>query len=310
MKKVISLKKGSTIGIYSPSEPIVESRIERFYKGIDQLKNNFFNIKLSPNCLVRSNYMAGDIKQRVSDIHTLLLDNEVDALLSAWGGKSCNQMIMHLNYDLIAAMQKPVIGFSDPCVLLNNITARTGLVTFYGPNVLGKLHETEHSKLEILTTNDHSKNLLGRVEDVENKVIISGDCEGKLIGGNLSTFVLGVACSNIPLSYYDDAILFWEDMGITAQIINQYLTALDNIGILDRLSGMIIGAFIHEEKIEWKQIDYFESLGIILDKFKFPILYAPTFGHANIENPILPIGSYCKLNTGNKTLNLTKNILI
>lgn len=310
MRKVKALKIGDSIGIFSPSEPIVESRVDRFERGIENLKSKGFKIELATNCMNKSSYMAGSIEERISDINELLLNKDVGALLSSWGGKSCNQLVNKLDYDLIKKTSKPILGFSDPCVLLNNITAKTGLVTFYGPNVVGKLHETEHSDFAILQEKNFSENLLGKVEKNDSKVIKSGISTGRLIGGNLSTFVLGVVCSDIPTDFFNDAILFWEDAGNSAQIINQHLFALENIGVLERLSGMIIGDFRYEDSLDWKKIDDFDSLSIVLGKYNYPILYARTFGHADIENPILPIGATCELDTNSKALKLKGEILI
>ena len=194
-------------------------------------------------------------------------------------------------------------------VLLNNITARTGLVTFYGPNVVGKLDETDHSDLSILQIENNTTNLLGDTNKVSCRVLKEGIVEGHLVGGNLSTFVLGVVCSNIPDSYYDDAILFWEDAGNTAQIINQYLTAISNRGVFNRIKGMIIGDFLTEESQDWKKTDDFASIMSILDNYNIPVLYAPTFGHKKLENPILPIGAKCRLNVSECSLNLLTPII-
>jgi len=306
--KVKKINTGSTIGVFSPSEPIGVTRVSRFKSGISILESNGFKVKLAKNALKVTNYTAGSVLERVADIHELLEDNEVDALVSSWGGKSCNQLVNYIDYKLVKEKKKPILGFSDAAVLLNNITAKTGLVTFYGPNVLGKLDETEHENLSILKGNFYAGNLLGKVDKVNTKTIFEGKVEGKLIGGNLSTFVLGVVCSDIPDSYYDGAIFFWEDAGNAAQIINQYLTAISNRGIFDRISGMIIGDFITEDLNEWKRTDDFASLIEVIGNHKFPILYAPTFGHKKLENPLLPIGAKCKLDTNNYSLTLIEKI--
>ncbi|MDD4149171.1 MAG: LD-carboxypeptidase [Bacteroidales bacterium] len=307
--KVKRIKKGSTIGIFSPSEPIVEKRISRFNAGISILKSNGFKTKLATNALKITNYTAGTVSDRVSDLHELLRANDVDVLVSSWGGKSCNQLIKHLDYNLIKEKRKAILGFSDAGVLLNHINAKTGLITFYGPNVIGKLDETDHENMTILNDDFFQGNILGNVENVNSQVIKSGTSEGKLIGGNLSTFVLGVACSEIPDSYFDGAIFFWEDAGNAAQIINQYLTAISNRGIFDRISGMIIGDFITEDTNEWKRTNDFDSIKQVLGNYNFPILYAPTFGHRKLENPLIPIGAKCRLDANKYSLKLLETII-
>ena len=42
-----------------------------------------------------------DIKKRVEDIHTAFADKSVKAILTVIGGFNSNQLIKHLDYDLI-----------------------------------------------------------------------------------------------------------------------------------------------------------------------------------------------------------------
>ena len=81
---VKAIKEGSVIGIFSPSEPVVESRIEKFNSGISILERNGFKVKLSNNVFKHTFYSAGDIATRVNDIHALIDDEEVD-IGNIWG---------------------------------------------------------------------------------------------------------------------------------------------------------------------------------------------------------------------------------
>lgn len=309
-RRVRYLSQEATIGIFSPSEPIVETRQERFNKGLSILTENGFRFKLGKNCLAISAYTAGSIEERLEDIHTLARDTEIDALMASWGGKSCNQLIRYLNYEELADARKPILAFSDGCVLLNAITAVTGLITFHGPNVVGKLDETKHSNLGILIKKGtlERTNLLGSPSPGSTRVIRGGKATGKLFGGNLSTFVLGTVCSNLSKHLWEGGIFFWEEASMPPQLIEQHLRALINTGLLDRIAGMIVGNFLYEDPLEWKRIDGLSSLSNILSEFSYPILYCPTFGHAPLENPILPIGASCTLDADAVTLQVIEQI--
>ncbi len=307
LKRVNRLRNGSVIGVFSPSEPIVESRRSSFNNGISILNKHGFKVILGKNVFSQSSYMAGEVEQRICDIHELLANPEIDAVISSWGGKSCNQLVDKLDYELISRSRKPVLGFSDPCVLMNHITARTGLVTFYGPNVVGKLNETTHANMQVLRKSETGRNLLSD-KCYQKKTIKSGICKGRLFGGNLSTFVLGIACGILEMSFFDGGIFFWEDMN-TPQIINQHLTALKNIGLFNRISGMVVGKIISTENKEWKIVDPIDDVGKYFQSYGFPVLYMPLFGHENLANPIIPIGALAELNTNNFTLTLMEDIL-
>lgn len=307
---VRGLSSEATIGVFSPSEPIVESRVERFKRGLSILEGHGFGVKLSKNHLAKHGYMAGTIDERVDDIHDLVRDNEVDALIASWGGKSCNQLIKKLDYRLIAKAKKPMMGFSDVDVLLNAITAHTGLITFHGPNIVGKLDETKHSDLGLLTgKSQEGANLLGTSAQTLAQTIKEGSVSGRLFGGNLSTFVLSLFYVDVSPDFWDGKIFFWEEASMPPQLIDQYLTGLANCGLLGRIGGMIIGSFIQEDSVDWKRVDALQSLRTILSAYRYPILYCPNFGHSSLENPLLPIGAYCNLNTGAGTLQMLEHVL-
>lgn len=238
----------------------------------------------------------------------MLENNDVEILLASWGGKSSNQLVSYLDYDLILKKRKPILGFSDPCTILNHISAKTGLITFYGPNVVGKLNETEYSNLNIFKQDIINGNLLARNDYKDFKAIKNGKAIGRLVGGNLSTFVLGVVLSDIPKEYFNEKILFWEEIGLPPQLIDQYLTSLVNYGVMERINGMIIGDFITEDPINWKNFNNFSLIKRVMKNFEIPILYAPIFGHKNTTNPIFPINALCSLDTNKMSLELIENI--
>lgn len=303
------LRDGSCIGVFSPSEPITPERRKRLDEGLRILKSNGFNTRLSTHALDSKTYMAGEVKDRASDIVELAVLPEVHALMASWGGKSCSQLLPHLDFKALSDSRKPILGFSDGCVPLNAITSITGLITFHGPNIVGKLTETKHANLRILVDDFYEKrvNLLGETRAVGAKVLRPGIARGRLFGGNLSTFVLGLLGSSFMPSL-DGVLLFWESAYEPVQIVDQFLTCLRNAGAFDRLAGMVIGDFFTAEQ-GYKARDPFELLRDIVGDFDFPVLYCPTFGHpAHLENPILPIGAACELNASAMSLDLLEPV--
>jgi muramoyltetrapeptide carboxypeptidase len=138
------------------------------------------------------------------------------------------------------------MGFSDITVLLNCVTAKTGLVTFHGPNNAGQLGQSAWSDLRCLFPGfpwTEIDLLAGARDLAESQVLREGSARGRLFGGNLNCFVLGVVMSKIELSFFDGGIFFWEEIGLTPRQIDQFLTALVNIGSMDKISGMVVGDF-------------------------------------------------------------------
>jgi muramoyltetrapeptide carboxypeptidase LdcA involved in peptidoglycan recycling len=69
----------------------------------------------------------------VSDLHDAFADRGVKGILTTIGGYNSNGLLGYLDYDLIRANPKIFCGFSDITALATAIYARTGLVTYSGP---------------------------------------------------------------------------------------------------------------------------------------------------------------------------------
>ncbi|GAB5408868.1 MAG: hypothetical protein BalsKO_12330 [Balneolaceae bacterium] len=81
----------------------------------------------------RNGYLAGKDEDRAKDLVDMFQDSEVDAILCTRGGWGCNRILPFLDYELIKANPKPLIGFSDITSLHMAIFHKTRLVTFHGP---------------------------------------------------------------------------------------------------------------------------------------------------------------------------------
>lgn len=76
---------------------------------------------------------TNSISERIEDIHAAFSDPNVKAIQTVIGGFTSNELLPYLDFDLIANNPKIICGFSDFTALANAITAKTGLVTYYGP---------------------------------------------------------------------------------------------------------------------------------------------------------------------------------
>ena len=70
---------------------------------------------------------------RVADMHALFQDDEVDVVHCLWGGVGAIEMLPLIDYDLIAAHPKALMGYSDITNLHAALLKNSGLATFQGP---------------------------------------------------------------------------------------------------------------------------------------------------------------------------------
>jgi muramoyltetrapeptide carboxypeptidase len=292
-----SLFPGAVIGAFSPSDPVGALRKPRVDAGVAALSRADFVVQYSEYAFVTERGLGG-LRGRVEDIFSLATNPKVNGMIATHGGKSCIDLLTGgLDFELIRHARKPIIGFSDVCVLLNAITAKTGLITFYGPNVLSKIEQSAWSDLRSLNS---SSTDFGRRELITlgggNLCVRAGDCVGHLFGGNLECYINSLLLSGSDYRPGSGGVFFWESSGITAGEAYQVFRALRMSGFLESLSGMIIGDAFRDKTNTTPQ-----CLEVVLEacsNTQFPILYSPTFGHAEgLENPILPIGANVHLDS-------------
>jgi len=72
-----------------------------------------YRVKLAEGAWDRDDYVAGDPRRRGEDLNALSADPEIDVVQALQGGFGSAQAIPYLDFDLIAANPKPLVGYSD-----------------------------------------------------------------------------------------------------------------------------------------------------------------------------------------------------
>jgi muramoyltetrapeptide carboxypeptidase len=229
--------------------------------------------------------------------------------MASWGGKSAAQLLRFLDYQLFRTARKPICAFSDGCVILNAVTAMTGLVTFYGPNVVGKLDESNYGDLCQFTQGSLHAGATISLQAQDTSILRGGIAEGVLVGGNLSSYVISVIGSRFAPPF-SDCILFWESGPKSAQELDLLLTAVRNSAQYPTIRAMLIGDAPLTDDSKWRNRMLLEIVADVFSDCSFPILYAPIFGHRHLSNPAIPIGCPARLDTERAELTLTQTPLM
>jgi muramoyltetrapeptide carboxypeptidase LdcA involved in peptidoglycan recycling len=156
------------------------------------------------------------------------------------------------------------------------------LITFYGPNVATKLYETAHADLKELRQKSLPRPLASKC----GFVLSPGKAVGRLVGGNLSTFVTSNAGTRYEPAF-DHVIWFWESGSRDWRTIEQLIVAFKIRCRLESLRGILVGKIGLEDELSREEA---AMLSEMLEVFDVPALYLPVFGHGPAENPILPVG--------------------
>lgn len=319
------LVKGDTIGIVSPSSPVAAFCPRRLDRGVKELEMRGFQVTLGRYVSERYKHTAGTVQQRIEDLHEMFMNDEIKAIICTIGGLNSNQLLEHLDYDLIKAHPKIFMGFSDITALLNAIYAKTGLVTFLGPAVLPQFGEFGGTMAYTWEYFEKALLLGGEVKVEESKewtdeftpwdkeddrqrvmkpnegikILKSGKASGTMVGGNIGTFLLLNGTSYMP-NLQDVILCIEEDEVETPATIDRFFMQLRHIGVFEKIKGMLIGRF--NDKVGFKKEDSLEDIVLAAtDGYNFPILYDLDFSHTDPMITI-PLGGKCDMDTADKSI--------
>ena len=316
MLKAKALKSGDTIGFISPSNPISDEKKELLDNTVEVLHGFGFSTQFGKNAFSTDTYgvSGGEPLERASDINAMFADPGIEAIWCAQGGSTANQVLDHLDYDVIRKNPKVFIGLSDNTVLINAIHHKTGLITFHGTDAKkgreGQYFDSPYSHEEFRRrflekeTGAIRKNSTWRC-------IRKGKAKGRILGGNILCFLKLAGTPYMP--NLQDALLILEDYHMKVTQALMTITQLRQMGIFNKIAGVVVGhvyGFDQDTKFDAKgNRVYFED--ILLREtvdYDFPILKIHEFGH-KCPSTFLPIGSEAEIDADNLSLSLTESCL-
>ena len=286
------LKKGDTIGIVSPSAPITDELKEQFNNGLKVLKDMGFNIILSKNVFSNSLGYSASINEKIEDLHEMFKNENVKAIICSQGGQNSNTILPYLDYELIKNNPKIIFGISDATALLNAIYTKTKMITYHqndliwGMGIAVNKKEMEDFKLRLV---EGQKGEIKHFTD-SWKCLKKGNCEGTLVGGNLSTLVKLLNTEFCP--DFKDSILFLEEFAEESPLdeVDSKINILKQQGVFNQIKGLWIGYYEKDtEKVKYENVVMNN-----VKEYKFPILKCNDFGH-NCSNVVIPIGKRARL---------------
>lgn len=321
-----------TIGVFSSSSPVSATVPVRYERGIAYLRSRGYEIVNGSLYRKQDSYRSGTIQERAQEFNQLLYNEKVHILMASIGGNNTNSILPYIDYEYLKKHPKIIIGYSDTTALLLAVYVKTGLVTFYGPAAASSFGELppfvdwtfkyfeSMIKSEIICPYDYQMPEFWTDEvikwDEQNRskeqykndwiCVKPGVCQGRLIGGNLNTMEGFFGTEYMPEIKKGD-ILFIEDSLKDACTIERSFSLLKLAGVLDRVSGIILGK---HEKFDDNGTGRkpYEILREVLGETEIPILAEFDCCHTH---PMftLPIGCQVKLDAEKKRVSLLESPL-
>ena len=178
---------------------------------------------------------------RAEELMFFYKNKEIKAIFDISGGDIANDILDYLDYDVIKRNYKPFFGYSDLTTVLNALVSKTNEINYLYQilNILESDKIRENFEDTFLKNNQ-------TLFDVNWKFLQGSRIEGEVIGGNIRCFLKLAGTRYFP--EVENKVLFIEGLGTSIEGLVTHLSQLKQIGVFDKISGLLIGTFTKIEK--------------------------------------------------------------
>jgi muramoyltetrapeptide carboxypeptidase len=254
LRKPKRLQPGMTIGVVAPSSPADEDETVRY--ALELVESFGFKAKPGKHLFERTQYLAGPDAARAEDLNAMFADPSVDAIMAMAGGYGAMRTLPYLNYEVIRANPKALIGYSDITALHCALHRHCGLITYHGQTALSRFSDYSIAEFQRVLMQPEANLTIGappkfeagpgRVERVNRITTIRpGIARGRLIGGNLTLISCLMGTPYEP--DFTGRLVFLEDVHEKPYRVDRMLTQLVLSGKLAKAAGLIFGKFTDAE---------------------------------------------------------------
>ncbi|CAN5813171.1 LD-carboxypeptidase [soil metagenome] len=305
------LSAGDTVALVAPASATFQTLDLDIAR--ESLEALGLKVKVGEHLMGRHGYLAGDDKDRADDINTFFADDSVRAVLPIRGGWGSARVLPYLNFDVIRKNPKILLGYSDITALLLGVHAKTGMITFHGPNGMGRWDgwSLEYVKRVLFNAesvtmeNPHALSDKNSLVQIENRIrtITPGSARGRLLGGNLTVLTTILGSPYVPS--WDGAILFCEDVGEDLYRIDRMFTQLKLVGALEKIRGFVFGTCSECGPGEgFASLTLEEILNDHIKPLRVPAWAGAMIGHATPQWT-LPVGADVEIDASKGTISMT-----
>lgn len=307
LQKPEALRKGSRIGIVSPSSPGEAAAISA---GIAELRRLGFQIE-EPAPMEPQGYFAASHAERLQQFCQTVHEKHVDGVIAARGGYGANYLI---DSRLSTRLQGPkcIIGFSDFNIIQLLLMEVQGWAGFYGPMAAsGFNHGADRPSGYDLVS------FLQAVGETKSKwkiplhgqVLASGTASGRIVGGCLTMVQNTLGTGFSPNTR--GAVLLLEDRGMKPYQVDRALRHLYQAGIFENVAGIVLGDFPDCDPPSSGSPIVPEICAEILGPLDVPIVYGAPIGHTKRAMLTIPLGVRAKLHAkGEGTLEILEPAVV
>lgn len=303
------LRAGDLVALVAPATVTYDR--DDLLVAVETLQALGLRVRTGEHVLSRYGYFAGADRDRADDLNAAFADPDIAGVIALRGGWGAARTLPYLDFDLIAANPKVLLGYSDITSLLNALLCKSNLVSFHGPNGSSPWSEFTTQGVKSIVFNGEMP-LMRNPETLDDTLavrqnrtyaIVSGRARGRLVGGNLTLFsgLLGTP-------YFPDtrgALVFLEEVGEYIYRCDRMLTQLALAGVFESAAGIVLGNFtgcgISPDRLGTFSLnDVFEQHLAALGK---PAFSGAMIGHI-AQKRTIPVGAMAEIDADAGTIAL------
>lgn len=303
------LHEGDRVVIISPSSKIDKS----FLKGAKKrMKSWGLEVVMGKHAANSHGSYAGSIKHRLQDLQDAMDDDRAKVIFCSRGGYGAVHLVDRLDFTRFARHPKWLIGFSD-ITALHNVFQAHGFASLHAPMArhltvepdddfcMNRLKDILFGRWTVGEPADADVRRCFAYTCPSHKLNHRGTCTGIIRGGNLSVFYgLRGTPYDIPAEH---TILYIEDVGERPHAVERMMYNLKLGGVLEKLSGLIIGQFTEYHENHSLGKDLYGALADIVAEYDYPVCFGFPVGHVSMNVPLIN-GAEVSLEVGKKEVRL------
>ena len=311
------LRAGDTIGLIEPasasSEPFDITLVEEAMVAMG------LKPKRGKHVLDRHGYLGGQDKDRAADVTAMFADPEVRAIMCVRGGWGSARLLPFVDWEVVRANPKMLIGFSDITALHMAIAAKGGAYTIHGPNGSSAWGKSSLESFKAVAFDGAMPLYKNPVASDDRLVqrrfrtqkLTGGKAQGRLLGGNLTVLTALAGTQYMP--DFTGAILFLEDIDEAEYRIDRMLTQLGQAGVLSKLAGVVFGQCTNCRDPDGSGPGGGFTLSALLEQhigsLGVPAYQGAWFGHI-ADQFSLPVGALAEIDADAGTLRLLESAVV
>ena len=273
-----ALRPGDKIRLVACSGPFDHALL---WRGAGWLAQRY-RVRVDRALFRRDGYLAGSDAERRAELDAALRDPDARAIVAARGGYGAGRIARDVDWSLLDADPKWIVGFSDVTAL--HIEAqRRRIVSLHAANAAGLGRGDARTRAEWLAALEAPER---QYELRADETLRTGSAVGPLFGGNLTLLAShGLATRVEPPA---GAIVFFEDVDEAPYSVDRMLTSLRTSGFFDNVAGIAVGEMVgceprrHGVTVREVLRDRLGALGV-------PVIAGIPVGHGRNNAP-LPLG--------------------